>query len=43
MSEFRSRPVELDAARPGRHFIVYGDSGSGRTTLLRRLIAHLQD
>jgi len=42
VSEFRSRPVELDLARPGRHLIVYGDSGSGRTTLLRRLIAHLR-
>ena len=42
ISEFRSRPVELDVTRPGQHLIVYGDSGSGRTTLLRRVIAHLR-
>ncbi|MGN6681693.1 MAG: type VII secretion protein EccCb, partial [Streptosporangiaceae bacterium] len=37
VSEFRSRPVELDLAKPGSHLLVYGDSGSGRTTLLRRI------
>jgi DNA segregation ATPase FtsK/SpoIIIE, S-DNA-T family len=42
VSEFRSRPVELDLAQPGRHLLVYGDSGSGRTTLLRRVIGFLR-
>jgi S-DNA-T family DNA segregation ATPase FtsK/SpoIIIE len=42
ISEFRSRPVELDLARPGGLLLVYGDSGSGRTTLLRRVITHLR-
>jgi DNA segregation ATPase FtsK/SpoIIIE, S-DNA-T family len=42
VNEFRCRPVELDVASPGSHLLVYGDSGSGRTTLLRRLIAYLR-
>jgi DNA segregation ATPase FtsK/SpoIIIE, S-DNA-T family len=42
ISEFRSRPVQLDLARPGSQLLVYGDSGSGRTTLLRRIITHLR-
>jgi S-DNA-T family DNA segregation ATPase FtsK/SpoIIIE len=41
VSEFRSRPVQLDLAQPGRRLLVYGDGGSGRTTLLRRIVAHL--
>lgn len=43
VSEFRSQPVELDLARPGARFLVYGDPGSGRTTLLRRVTARLRD
>jgi len=42
VSEFRSRPVQLDLARPGARLLVYGDAGSGRTTLLRRIVTHLQ-
>jgi S-DNA-T family DNA segregation ATPase FtsK/SpoIIIE len=42
VSEFRSRPVEIDLAGPGRRLLVYGDSGSGRTTLLRRITAFLR-
>jgi S-DNA-T family DNA segregation ATPase FtsK/SpoIIIE len=33
--------VELDLLAPGRHLVVSGDTGSGRTTVLRRLIRHL--
>jgi ESX secretion system protein EccC len=43
VSEFRSRPAHLDLARPGNHLLVYGDIGSGRTTLLRRITAFLRD
>ncbi len=42
VSEFRGRPVELDLARAGHRLLVYGDSGSGRTTLLRRVIGYLR-
>ncbi len=42
VSEFRSRPVELDLARAGSRLLVYGDSGSGRTTLLRRITTYLR-
>ncbi len=42
VSEFRSRPVELDLARAGSRLLIYGDSGSGRTTLLRRITAYLR-
>lgn len=42
VNEFRSRPVELDVAQPGSHLLIYGDSGSGRTTLLRRLVGYLR-
>ncbi|MGN6682260.1 MAG: FtsK/SpoIIIE domain-containing protein, partial [Streptosporangiaceae bacterium] len=42
VSEFRSRPVQLDLARSGNHLLVYGDSGSGRTTLLRRITAFMR-
>ncbi|HET9897341.1 MAG TPA: type VII secretion protein EccCa [Streptosporangiaceae bacterium] len=42
ISEFRSRPVEVDLARAGSRLLVYGDSGSGRTTLLRRITSYLR-
>jgi DNA segregation ATPase FtsK/SpoIIIE, S-DNA-T family len=42
VSEFRSRPVQLDLASPGRRLLVYGDGGSGRTSLLRRIVTYLQ-
>lgn len=42
VGEFRSRPVGLDFSRAGTHLLVYGDSGSGRTTLLRRIAGHLR-
>ncbi len=42
VSEFRSRPVQLDLSGPGRRLLVYGDGGSGRTSLLRRIVAYLQ-
>jgi DNA segregation ATPase FtsK/SpoIIIE, S-DNA-T family len=41
VSEFRSRPVQLDLAQPGRRLLVFGDGGSGRTTLLRRVVTYL--
>jgi S-DNA-T family DNA segregation ATPase FtsK/SpoIIIE len=34
-------PVALDLLTPGRHLVVAGDAGSGRTTVLRRLVTHL--
>lgn len=43
VSEFRSRPVQFDLARPGARLLVYGDAGSGRSTLLRRIVTHLQE
>jgi DNA segregation ATPase FtsK/SpoIIIE, S-DNA-T family len=42
ISEFRSRPVQIDLTRPGERLLVYGDAGSGRSTLLRRIVHHLQ-
>lgn len=42
VEEFRSRPVHLDPLAKGSHLIVFGDGGSGRTTLLRRVAAHLR-
>ena len=42
VSEFRSRPVQLDLAGAGQRLLVYGDGGSGRTSLLRRIVGYLQ-
>jgi S-DNA-T family DNA segregation ATPase FtsK/SpoIIIE len=42
VAEFRSQPVEIPLGRPGTRILAYGDPGSGRTTLLRRAITHLQ-
>jgi S-DNA-T family DNA segregation ATPase FtsK/SpoIIIE len=41
LGEFRLRPEYLDLTSPGSHLLVLGDDGSGRTTLLRRLVDHL--
>ena len=43
IAEFRLAPVRIDPLAPGQHLLIYGDSGSGRTTLLRRVISHLCD
>jgi len=43
VSEFRSQPTMLDLASSGHHMLVYGDSGSGRTTLLRRIAAFMRN
>ncbi|MHB1924805.1 MAG: type VII secretion protein EccCb [Acidimicrobiales bacterium] len=40
-SEFRAEPVELDLTAPGAHLLVYGDSGSGRSGVLARVVGHL--
>jgi S-DNA-T family DNA segregation ATPase FtsK/SpoIIIE len=42
IGEFRSRPVQLDLARPGSRLLVFGDGGAGRSTLLRRVVSYLQ-
>jgi DNA segregation ATPase FtsK/SpoIIIE, S-DNA-T family len=42
VSEFRCRPVRLDLSAAGQHLVVFGESRSGRTTVLRRAIAHLE-
>lgn len=41
LAEHRLAPVDHDLLAPGGHLLVYGDSGSGRTTLLRRLVTWL--
>jgi S-DNA-T family DNA segregation ATPase FtsK/SpoIIIE len=41
VSEFRLTPQWLDLTEPGTHLLVYGDTGSGKTTLARRAVAHL--
>ena len=38
VSEFRCRPVQVDLLAPGAHLAVYGDAGSGRTTVLARAL-----
>ncbi|MDQ1684886.1 MAG: segregation ATPase FtsK/SpoIIIE, family [Frankiaceae bacterium] len=41
VAEFRLAPVYYDPIAAGQHLLVYGDGGSGRTTLLSRLVRHL--
>jgi S-DNA-T family DNA segregation ATPase FtsK/SpoIIIE len=41
VSEFRSRPAQIELLRAGAHLAVYGDAGSGRSTILRRALAYL--
>jgi DNA segregation ATPase FtsK/SpoIIIE, S-DNA-T family len=41
VEEFRLAPVHLDLLAPGAHLQIYGDEGSGRSTILRRAIDHL--
>ena len=41
LAEHRLAPLDLGLLSPGGHLLVYGDSGSGRTTLLRRLVTWL--
>jgi S-DNA-T family DNA segregation ATPase FtsK/SpoIIIE len=43
VEEFRLAPVHLDLLAPGAHLLLYGDDGSGRSTILRRAIDHLAD
>jgi DNA segregation ATPase FtsK/SpoIIIE, S-DNA-T family len=39
VSEFRSSPVQVDLLARGAHLSVYGDGGSGRTTMLARALS----
>jgi S-DNA-T family DNA segregation ATPase FtsK/SpoIIIE len=41
LQEYRSAPVAFDLVAPGAHLYVAGDEGSGRTTLLRRVLGEL--
>ncbi len=41
VEEHRTAWVDLDLGSPGAHLLVFGDSGSGRTTMLRRLVRQL--
>jgi DNA segregation ATPase FtsK/SpoIIIE, S-DNA-T family len=41
VSEHRSRLVQLDLLSPGFHWLAFGESETGRTTLLRRAVHHL--
>lgn len=43
MSETRARPAQIVLTAPGTNLVIYGDPGSGRTTLVRRLTAHLAE
>lgn len=43
LEEFRFRPVYFDPLGRGMHLLMYGDSGSGRTTQLRRVIRHFRE
>jgi S-DNA-T family DNA segregation ATPase FtsK/SpoIIIE len=42
VSEFRSQPVQVEIAGTAGRLLCYGDPGSGRTTLLRRITAYLE-
>jgi S-DNA-T family DNA segregation ATPase FtsK/SpoIIIE len=41
VSEHRSHPVQLDPLAAGTHLLLYGDTASGKTTVLRRLLRYL--
>lgn len=41
VGEFRLAPQLVDLTAAGSHLLVFGDEGSGRTTLLRRAVDHL--
>jgi S-DNA-T family DNA segregation ATPase FtsK/SpoIIIE len=41
VGEFRLAPQLVDLTAAGAHLLVFGDEGSGRTTLLRRAVEHL--
>jgi S-DNA-T family DNA segregation ATPase FtsK/SpoIIIE len=41
VEEFRLAPVRLDLLAPGAHLLIYGDAGSGRSSILRRAVGHL--
>ncbi|WP_170185529.1 FtsK/SpoIIIE domain-containing protein [Lapillicoccus jejuensis] len=41
MAEDTLGPVELDLAGEDQHLIVFGDTGAGKTTVLRSLITQL--
>lgn len=43
MSETRARPAQLDLTTRGVNLVIYGDAGSGRTTLIRRIASYLAD
>ncbi len=41
VGEFRLTPAHVDLHAPGSSLLLYGDDGSGRTTLLDRAVEHL--
>lgn len=43
MAEFRLAPVWFDPVAPGQHLLTFGDSGSGRTSMLGRIVDHLAE